>query len=94
MNSLYHHIIVEQRELYMQYKGHNKCTVHTQHSVTHRMDETCRTHIIRKTKLCCCHHPCHVASNIMPQLGLGGTLPISHLKMLLLSTMGTPGVGF
>jgi hypothetical protein len=44
-----------------------------------RMGETCSTHIIRRIVSCntvTTHHPCHAAFSTMPQLGLGGPLPL------------------
>jgi hypothetical protein len=45
-------------------------------------------------KLRRCHHTCHAAFSTMPKLGLGGQLPVSHLKMLPPTMTGMPGVGF
>jgi len=65
------HMRYTQCELYTQYRGQTERTVHTQNGRNPR--HTCHT---RDCNLPYCHHPCHAAFGTMPQLALGGPLPL------------------
>jgi hypothetical protein len=78
MNEMGHHQHTGyiQCELYMQYKRHIECTVHMQRTIKPRMGKTRST---RDCKLRCCHHPSQAgqaAFSTVPQLGLGGPVPL------------------
>ena len=85
------------------HKGYTQCEPYTQHKGTlnGRFTRSIPSHVecvkpaahrhTRDCKLCYCHHPsCHAAFSTLPQLGLGGPMPL----LAVYRRYGSPGVGF